>query len=254
MSLYAYAIVDSAGPVRPFPGLFAMPVYNVPFRQTGVVVSDLPAHVPAPARSGPLGAERALEHSSVTDRLMNELTVLPVRFGTVMKDQAEVMQLAEEHFADFQWNLERLRNRVEFGLRVIWSGDAVRRQLSEKRRAVRAVADDTDTLSPGSFMQARLADYRLDQEFALRADREIAAIDRVCQPFAVEKQYERLKTRNLLLSACLLVEKSRQDELRDAYRELRSARPDFKFLLSGPWPAYNFVRLSPDRNRERMAR
>jgi hypothetical protein len=254
MSLYAYAIIDSAGPVRPFPGLFAMPVYNVAFRQTGVVVSDLPAHVPAPARPGPLGAERALEHSSVTDRLMNEFTVLPVRFGMVMKDRAEVMQLAEQHFADFQWNLERLWNRVEFGLRVIWPGDAVRRQLSEKLGTTpQFPGRETRGLSL-AYMRARLADYRLDQEFALRADREITAIDRVCQPFAVEKQYERLKTRNLLLSACLLVEKTRQDELRQAYRELRSARPDFKFLLSGPWPAYNFVQLSPDRSPERTAR
>ena len=62
--------------------------------------------------------------------------------------------------------------------------------------------------------------------------------------FASEKKLTKLKTENLLLDAVYLVEKSQEGNFREAFEHIKSARPDFKYLFSGPWPAYNFVTLS----------
>jgi hypothetical protein len=174
---------------------------------------------------------------------MASFTVLPIRFGTIFPDRDRVVANAEEHYTDFCLNLDRLRAKVEFGLRVLWPGETVMQEI-ELAEPVRTVPDQ-----PGSaarqFLEVKLAQYRLDQAFATRAEQAIAEIDRAFHPIAAEKECERLKTPNLLLSACYLVQQTRIGEFHQAYERLRRGRPDFRYLLSGPWPPYSFVKMPP---------
>ena len=48
----------------------------------------------------------------------------------------------------------------------------------------------------------------------------------------------------MLLSASYLVDKEKKDDFKKAFEELRSSGGDLKYLLSGPWPPYNFIILS----------
>jgi hypothetical protein len=246
MSIYTYAVIDSAQAVEPSPGLFGMPVHNLPYRRLGVVVSELPegdyphmGTVPKTLRT----AESILEHGAVTDRLMTCFTVLPIRFGTIFPDRDRVVANAEEHYTDFCFNLDRLRAKAEFGLRVLWPGEAIRQEI-EREGSVWSVTGQPGTAAR-QFLEAKLVQYRLDQAFATRAEQAIAEIDRAFHPIAAEEEYERLKTPNLLLSACYLVEQTRIGDFRQAYERLRRGRPDFRYLLSGPWPPYNFVVMPP---------
>jgi hypothetical protein len=239
MSIYTYAVIDSAQAIEPSPGLFGMPVRNLPCRRLGVVASELPG-----GKGGQTlqCAERILEHSAVTDRLMARFTVLPIRFGTIFPDPDRVIANAEEHHADFCSNLDRLRAKVEFGLRVLWPGEAIKQEIESGVRSDNTEIDeDGRRTAARQFLEAKLATYRLDQAFAARADQAIAEIDRAFHLVAAERECTRLKTPNLLLSACYLVEQTRIGDFHQAYERLRRGRPDFRYLLSGPWPPYSFV-------------
>jgi hypothetical protein len=48
----------------------------------------------------------------------------------------------------------------------------------------------------------------------------------------------------LLLDAAYLVEKSQVCNFKEAFWHIKNAHPGFKFLFSGPWPAYNFIAMS----------
>jgi hypothetical protein len=61
---------------------------------------------------------------------------------------------------------------------------------------------------------------------------------------ACEKRLEGLKTGNLLLNAYYLIEKKDQSGFKRAYKNLRKTFNHFQYLLSGPWPPYNFVLLT----------
>ena len=252
MSIYTYAVIDSAQAVEPSPGLFGMPVRNLPCRQLGVVVSELPGGDYPRMGTDPKTlqtAERILEHSAVADRLMTRFTVLPIRFGTIFPDRERVIANAEEHHADFCHNLDRLRAKVEFGLRVLWPGEAIRQEVESEVRSQKSAVRDEDMeigqdgrrTAARQFLDAKLATYRLDQALAARADQAIAEIDCAFHLVTAEKASERLKPPNLLLSACYLVERTRIGDFHQAYERLRRGRPDFRYLLSGPWPPYNFI-------------
>jgi hypothetical protein len=242
MSIYTYAVIDSPAAIDPVPGLFGMPVHNVPCRKLGVVVSELPGR-DAPDKPGMRTAERILEHSAVTDGLLSRFTVLPIRSGTVFPGPNDAVAHVEQCYADFCLNLNRLRAKLEFGLRVLWPGEAIRQEI-EREGSVRSVPGQPGTAAR-QFLEAKLASYRLDQAFTTRAEQAIAEIDRAFHLVAAEKRCERLKTPNLLLSACYLVEQTRIGDFHQAYERLRRGRPDFRYLLSGPWPPYNFVVMPP---------
>ena len=252
MSVYTYAVIDSPAAIDPVPGLFGVPIHNVPCRKLGVVVSELPegdcprmGTVPKTLRT----AERILEHSAVTDGLLSRFTVLPIRSGTVFPSPNDAVAHVEQCYADFCLNLHRLRAKLEFGLRVLWPGEAIRQEIesevrsqrSEVRSENKGIGENERRTAAKQFMEAKLATYRLDQAFAARAEQAIAEIDRAFHLVTAEEKCERLKTPNLLLSAYYLVEKTRLDDFRATYERLRHARPEFKYLLSGPWPPYNFV-------------
>jgi len=239
MKIYTYCIVDSNGKIgEPIKGLKDIPVYNIPYRDIGIVASDIDGQISGPAR------ECALVHEWVAERLMERYTVLPIRLLTIFKKREDLLFMMEDRYTEFRENLDRLRDKVEFGIKVIWPAEAIRGRIVEVRSRVdtRAVlAGD----SPGKrFLKDRLEKFEVEEEFEQEAEKCIAAVDGFFGGFAVEKRLEKLKTGNLLLNGSYLVEKARQDDFRGAFERLKKAKGDLKYLLSGPWPPYNFVTLT----------
>lgn len=243
MKLYLYGIIDSSNQVKDsIYGLEGAGVYNISFCDIGAVVSELTAPVQNVTKSS------VLAHEEVTERLMEHFTVLPVRFHTVLDGRDGVLSLMQSYYKDFKDNLDRLRNKVEFGIKVMWPSDKI------KEHIINTCKKDNKKMSvPGDssykrFMKDKFEKYKLDEEFEKKADRFINVMDIFFGKFAAEKKLGKLKSENLLLDAVYLVEKDKQNDFREAFEHIKSAHTDFKYLFSGPWPAYNFVILPNNSN------
>ncbi|PKL50056.1 MAG: hypothetical protein CVV39_01980 [Planctomycetes bacterium HGW-Planctomycetes-1] len=239
MKLYLYGIIDFSNQItESIYGLEGSNVYNIPFCDIGAVVSE----ISQPIRDVTEGA--VLEHEAVVEKLMANFTVLPVRFGTVVNSRDELFSMMESYYRDFKSNLARLHNKLEFGIKVIWPADKV------KANIIRVLKKDEQTIesdnSPSKrFIEEKFEKYKIDKEFEAKANRFIKIIDIFFGKFAAEKKLEKLKTQNLLLDAVYLVEKDKQRDFKEALEHIKNANyPGFKYLFSGPWPAYNFVILS----------
>ena len=99
-------------------------------------------------------------------------------------------------------------------------------------------------------MKEKFEKYKIDKEFEEEADRCISIVDEFLNRYVSEKKLEKLKTDNLLLSAAYLVDRKKKDDFMEAFEELRSSGGDLKYMLSGPWPAYNFITLSHSGDRK----
>ncbi len=93
-------------------------------------------------------------------------------------------------------------------------------------------------------MRDKFEQYRLNEELEKKADKFVGIMDMFFSKFAAEKKLKKLRTADLLLDAVYLVEKNKQGDFKEAFEHIKSARPDFRFLFSGPWPPYNFVALT----------
>lgn len=239
MRIYAYGIIDSDEKIdESMSGLDNAPLFNVPYRDIGIVVSEL-------RRAQIQNKDKAsiLKHEEVVERLMDKFTVLPMRFSTLFSGKEPVSLMMKEHYDEFIENLDRLRGKTEFGVKAVWPGDLIKERITIAHRK-----SDNLPLVAGSagksFMKERFEKYKIDKEFEEEADRCIKVIDDFFYRFVAGKRLEKLKTDNLLLSAAYLVDNEKREDFKRAFEELRISGGDLKFMLSGPWPAYNFIALS----------
>jgi primosomal protein N'' len=239
MKLYLYAITDSSSQIKEaIYGLEGSAVYNIPYYDIGAVVSEINQPIQGVTEDDVLG------HEAVVEKLMADFTVLPVRFQTVIDGRDSLFSMMQSYYKDFKDNLVKLHNKFEFGIKVIWPAEKVKENIIKalrKNEQRRLKADN----SPGKkFMEETFEKYKIDKEFEAKADKFIKVMDIFFSRFAVGKKLEKLKTDDLLLDAVYLVEKSQEGNFREAFVHIKSDCPCFKYLFSGPWPAYNFVVLS----------
>ena len=239
MKLYLYGIIDSSDQITDsIYGLEGSGVYNIPFRDIGAVVSQ----ICQPIQDVTEGA--VLEHEAVVEKLMEQFTVLPVRFQTIIDSRDSLLSMIQSYYKDFKDNLARLHNKLEFGIKVIWPADKVKANIIKVLKKDEQKMQGSDNSPSKRFIEEKFEEYKIDKEFKAKADKFIKVMDIFFSRFAAERKLEKLKTENLLLDAVYLVEKNRENDFREAFEHIKSGPPGLKYLFSGPWPAYNFVVLS----------
>jgi len=239
MKLYLYGIIDSSSQIKQsIYGLEGAGVYNIPFCDIGAAVSE----ICRPPQN--ITEDAVLEHEAIVEKLMADFTVLPVRFQTVIEGRDNLLSMMRGYYKDFKDNMERLHNKFEFSIKVIWPADKIKENIIKALKKDEQKKLDLDSSSGKRFMKEKFEKYKIDKEFDAKADKFIKVMDIFFSKFAAEKKNKKLKTENLLMDAVYLVEKDNERNFREAFEHVKSSRPDFKYLFSGPWPAYNFVVLS----------
>jgi hypothetical protein len=268
VKIYAYGIIDSnperivlpipfkegtnSGMDEPIRELGEASVYNIPYRDIAVTVSELNDETKE------ITDTYILEHERIVERLMEGFTVLPMRFLTVFNTKEDLLSMAELYYEDFKDNLARLHNKVEFGMKVIWPTDIIKQRIidvyhkpegnglasySQSHKTKHNVSISTESPAK-TFVKEKFQKHIIEKEFQEEANRCITVVDDYFNKIACEKKLKRLQTENLLLNASYLVDKQRQNEFRQAFEQLKNTPGDLKFLFSGPWPCYNFVTLT----------
>ena len=223
-SYMTYCVVDSDRLVpEGIVGLHGGAVTNLPYQEIGVAVSALPRPV------GDIVAG-AVAHEAVVERLMKAHTVLPMRFPTVFSGRQAILTMMAAHYDSFQNNLLRLRGRVEFGVRVLWPETTIEAQKRDAR-----------AMSGTRYMQERYRLHRCRRTLQERAVQFNRALDASLSERASAKKVRNLVTDALVFDGVYLVDKAEEDSFRRAFADVRKDDPGLKYLLSGPWPPYNFV-------------
>jgi hypothetical protein len=252
MKLYLYGIIDCSSIIREsICGLEGSGVYNIPYCDIGAVVSEIDQPIQG------VSERVVLEHEAVAEKLMEKFTVLPFRLLTILDGRETVLSMMGDYYGDFRDNLDRLRGMVEFGIKVIWPADKVKSRIIDASGTKNRNAHLLDDSVERRFVREKFEEHKIDRALREKADGYINAMDVFLGKFATAKKLETLRTENLLLSAVYLVTKDNQDNFREAFEHIRTARNDFKFLFSGPWPPYHFVTLrsksQPRRNSGQTA-
>ena len=237
---YVYCIIESDDPLRFGPiGIGADPsdVYTVHYKSLAAVVSDAPLEVLDSTR------ENVLAHERVNETVMREHTVIPMSFGTIFKTREDIVELlrsAAEAFCDV---LNKMQNKLEFGLKVLWDRD----------QAVREVENDDEDISrlkkeisgqKGPTYFARMQYGRLiDSALQSRSERCVADILEQLRDVSVASRINKPIGDMMIMNAAFLISRDRETAF-DARVKLIASRFDkLTFKYTGPWPPYNFVNI-----------
>jgi len=237
---YVYCIIDSGDPLRFGPiGIGADPsdVYTVHYRNLAAVVSDAPLEVLDSTR------ENVLAHERVNETVMREHTVIPMSFGTIFKTREDIVELlrsAAEAFGDV---LNKMQNKLEFGLKVLWDRDqAIREVEAEDEDISRLKKEISGQKGPTYF--ARMQYGRLiDSALQARSERYVAEILEQLREVSVASRINKPIGDKMIMNAAFLISRD-QETAFDAKVKLIASRFDkLTFKYTGPWPPYNFVNI-----------
>ncbi len=220
-------------------GVGGCPTYVVEENDLGAVVSSIPYTEMSTDSS------TILAYHNVVESLHDQLGVIPLRFGTLVGDEAEINRLLEKHGERYKTLLTKLDGCVEIGIRVILKNVAIKTDDGHNKASVLSPANCIGT--GAAYLAHRKAHH--DAE-ALATENNQRVIERYRLPF--EGLFVGFKAETsestpftdqlstLFLSLYFLVRRQSLGACRKVYEELKS-RETTKMMLSGPWPPYNFV-------------
>jgi hypothetical protein len=232
--IYLYAITDRPElPVPAEPGLEGTSLFNLTYQDIAAIVSPLTIAEMPPTE------DNVWRHEAIVEALMADRAVLPVRFGTVLADEAAVQAALAVHYADFVASLDRVRGRVELSLRVLWDDAPPPPQPSPEGGGGNGRGRGR------AYLMARLEEERQRQAWRQRAEALAVELHTPLDRLAAESIRQVLVTPRLLLTVAYLVERDQTAAFRREVEALSTAHPELRFLYTGPWPPYNFVSRSP---------
>jgi len=237
---YVYCIIDSSDPLRFGPvGIGAEPseVYTVHYKNLAAVVSDAPLEVLDSTR------ENVLAHERVNETVMREHTVIPMSFGTIFKTREDIVELlrsAAEAFGDV---LNKMQNKLEFGLKVLWDRDqAIREVENEDEDISRLKKEISGQKGPTYF--ARMQYGRLiDSALQSRSERYVADILEQLREVSVASRINKPIGDKMIMNAAFLISRDQEQAFDAKVKSIAGKFDKLTFKYTGPWPPYNFVNI-----------
>jgi len=173
-------------------------VYVVPYRDIAAVVSD------SPMKDYELTEDNIKRHEAVLRRVMEEHTVVPVEFGTTIKNERILRHLMAKAYNPARECLKLVDDMVELGVKAVLNEDIVFVDPEKGKECVSDILASLNTRAKQTVMGELFSD-------------------------------------RLILNASFLVNKEDIDAFSGIVAELQEKYPMPKLLYSGPWAPYNFV-------------
>jgi hypothetical protein len=212
-------------------------VFTVAFQDLAAVVSDTPIVIYDPTR------DNVLAHEFVNETVMKEFTVIPMSFGTVFRSEDDVTELLRSTYQAFSDVLDKMQDKIEFGLKVLWDREKVIANLERENDEIRRLKDEISRHTTTSTYFARMQLGRL-VDSALEESRYVADIHEALKAVAVASRSNKPIGDRMILNAAFLVDRAQEQSFDERVKETSRKYEDvLSFKYSGPWPPYNFVNI-----------
>ena len=237
---YVYCIIESGDPLRFGPiGVGADPsdVYTVHFRKLAAVVSDAPLEVLDSTR------ENVLAHERVNETVMHEHTVIPMSFGTIFKTREDIVELlrsAAEAFGDV---LNKMQNKLEFGLKVLWDRDQAIREVEHEDEDISRLKKEISSQKGPTYFARMQYGRLIDSALQARSERYVADILEQLRDVSVASRINKPIGDKMIMNAAFLIARDQESAFDGKVKLIATRFDKLTFKYTGPWPPYNFVNI-----------
>lgn len=237
---YVYCVIRSAD-VRRFGavgiGDNGFEIHTVHYRDLAAVVSDVPLGVLDSTR------ENVLAHERVNEIVMRDHTVIPMSFGTVFKTNDDIVQLLRSAYDAFGDVLTKMRDKMEFGLKVLWDRDSIIKDIEDEDEGIHRLKNEI-ALQKGSTYFARMQYGRaIDAALQARSERYGSEILDWLRGVAVASRINKPIGDKMIMNAAFLVSRDQEAAFDARVKSIAAKHDKLTFKYTGPWPPYNFVNI-----------
>ena len=213
-------------------------VYTIQHEDIGAVVSDIPMDYK-------VEVAEAITHEKVLRKIMETHTVIPVGFGVVVKNKAEIKSILKHARMKFKSTLEKIRNKLQINVKISWDKALLTDILGENEEIQTLTAEAKKTASQSLKIElGRKVKSALDERKKEYLRNIHSALGDLSNGFKENK----ITDQDTLMNASFLVDKEQEQKFYDKTNELeKEYGKKLRILVVGPLPPYNFTEVNIER-------
>jgi len=239
MGKYFYGIIksenrESFGKI----GISNGEVYTIQSKDVCAAVSDI-------SENYEVGIEEVKIHEKTLLKIMETLAIIPISFGIIAKDEAEIKNILKRARMKFKNTLEKIDNKLQINVKISWD-KAILRTILEENEEIRTLSKEAKEKADQSLKieLGRKVKSALDD----RKNEYMKNIQDALKGLSDGFQENKIIDQNTVMNASFLVDKKREQEFYDKLEELeKKYEKKLEFLGVGPLPPYNFTKIEVKR-------
>ncbi|GGW36269.1 GvpL/GvpF family gas vesicle protein [Streptomyces griseoloalbus] len=181
----------------------------------------------------------ARAHQGVIDALTTVATPLPLRLGTVFRDDSGVRSMIEAREENFLRTLDRLEGRVEWGVKVY---------VEPEPTPEAPVTPAPKPASGRDYLRQRRMRTKAQEDLWQRAETFATRLHETLSECAEDSRLHAPQNPTLsgasgrnVLNAAYLVPRAESEEFVERVDRTKDGTPGLRVELTGPWAAYSFA-------------
>lgn len=235
---YLYAVIAGPGDHTYGPiGIDDGPVYSIACGAVAAIVSDTPPGALRPQR------RHLAAHQRVLKRIMEDVSPLPMSFGIIADGQDDIRRILARNENTLVEGLQRVRGRLEMGLRVRWDVPNVFEYFVERHENLHTMRDRLFRQGQEPSHEERIELGRLVENL-LTDDRAALAekVETTLRPYCIETKENKTRDEREVLNLACLIERGTEDAFaRGVIEAANLFDANYCFDYNGPWAPHNFV-------------
>jgi hypothetical protein len=191
-------------------------------------------------------------HEAVIDVLMQQPTVIPLKFGTILKDEMAAHTMLHDQGETFKHLLSRLHGMQEWGVKVYADMEMVMKEIAQQEAESTHSKQERAVLSQGaSYLLARKKEESQKDLATTKFNQISETVFHELSKGASEAKLNTTtlpqksagKKKAIILNALYLLDRNQVDHFRQQGKRLMENynAMGVELEFSGPWPPYNFT-------------
>lgn len=222
-------------------GMNSAPVSSLHYRELAAICSS------TPMTRYRLSRENTITHELVIEKVMSRgYTVLPIRFGTIAKDQEVVKKkLLEGRYWEFEGLIRKLEGKREVGVRIFCEEKHLFDEVLKNNPQIVRLRDEVAKKPPNETHSDRIKIGQMVEE-ALKALKKTYqdSLLNSFQELCIEHRLNQTLGDKMLFNGAFLIESSKETAFSKCVEELeKKLGTAFQFKYIAVTPPFNFVNI-----------
>lgn len=264
---YLYCLKDKTGGKFSSKGIDRKKVCTFPYKDIEAIITEVnskefnPKRIESKLEDLKWAEEKVRNHENIIEKAMKGGPVIPLKFLTLYKSKVSLNNILKKKYKEFRTLLNKLKEKVEWGLKVF---------LADREKFTKTIEKEDEEIAKMKaeiFSKPEGAKYFLEKQLEGKIstkvdeqlDKYIKDIYEVFTPFSVEKPVinkllpEGLmdKRGEMILNMSYLILEEKVGEFQRTVRRIHEYYSPKGLWLeyTGPWPPYSFINHG-DKNQK----
>ena len=246
--IYIYGIIKTSEP-QDFGEIgigsnTASTVLTLGLKDIAAVVSRCPFKVYASLAKEVVVKDLAT-HQLVIEKVMKRFTILPVKFGTMVEAEDDVIAFLQKGSLLLNHELDKAKGKIEFDVVAWWDLQKILATISRHNEQIQAKQQEVTTKGEQVNIEDKIMLGKLIEQ-ALKAEkaRYQQMILQTLKQETVDMCLHELASDKMILNTAFLLEKSNEQSFDTAIHSLdQKLESTVNFRIVGPLPPYSFATI-----------